>query len=149
MFIKLSDMDDMLPEVQIRDDAFTIWLTLWNLHETFDKGRAFSLKNNLLSIKMEEHGSLPDHLLKIKNIKDHFSVIDRKVELKDLVIIALKSMYTHLKFFIETLNITSNDELMFLINLAIRFCRKIAGGSNLEITVVMILQTNLVRLGQF
>jgi hypothetical protein len=105
-------MDDMLPEVQIRDDAFTIWLTLWNLHETFDKGRAFFLKNILFSIEMEEHDSLLDHLLKIKYIRDQLKAIGRKVEEEDLVIKTLKSLPSF-EFFFEMLNISSNDELMF------------------------------------
>jgi hypothetical protein len=70
MLIKLSVMDEMLPEVQTGDDAFTNWQTLQNLHEIINKHRAFFWKNILFSIKMEEDDSLPYHLLKIKDIRD-------------------------------------------------------------------------------
>jgi hypothetical protein len=41
---------------------------------------------------MEEHDSLPNHLLKIKDIRDQLKAIDRKMEEEDLVIITLKSL---------------------------------------------------------
>lgn len=61
---------------------------------------------------MEEHHLLPDHLLKIKNIRDQLKVIDRQMEEEDLVIITLNSLPSF-ENFIETSNITSNDELTF------------------------------------
>jgi hypothetical protein len=36
MQIKLSAINEMLPEVQDGDDAFTIWRDLRNMHETSD-----------------------------------------------------------------------------------------------------------------
>jgi hypothetical protein len=38
--------------------------------QTSDKGRAFYLKNMLLSMQMEEGESISEHLLKLKDIRD-------------------------------------------------------------------------------
>jgi hypothetical protein len=64
MLIKLSMMNEMLPQVQNGNDTFVMWGNLQDTHETLDKSRAFFLKNMLFSIKMDEFDS-EDHLLKI------------------------------------------------------------------------------------
>ena len=75
----------------------------------------------------------------LKDIRDQLKSIDGKMEEEDLVILTLKSFPSSI-FFIETLNITSSDELPFdqlsnkpLTNLAIRFCRETSGRSNLKV----------------
>jgi hypothetical protein len=80
--------------------------------KTLIKVEPFFLKNILFSIKMEEHDSLLDHLLKIKDIRDQLKAIDRKVEKEDLVIITIKTPLSS-ENCIEMLKITSNYELMF------------------------------------
>lgn len=70
MLIKLSVTNEMLPKLQIEGDAATIWKRLKDLHDTSNKGRTFFHKNLLFSHKMDENGSLQDHLLMIKDLRD-------------------------------------------------------------------------------
>jgi hypothetical protein len=114
MLIKLSVTDEMLTEVQTGKTSSTIWTHLKDLHETSDKGRAFFLKNMLFSMMMDEHASLQEHLLKIKDIREQLMAIGRKMEEEDMVVITLKSLPRAYEHFIETLNITStNVDLKF------------------------------------
>jgi hypothetical protein len=70
MLIKLLVTNEMLLEVQDDNDAFVmLWWNLLKMHETSDNSRVFLLRNILFSIKMEELVSLPNHLLKIKDIR--------------------------------------------------------------------------------
>ena len=62
MLIKLSMTDEMLTEVQIGKTH------LKALHETSDKGRAFFPNNMIFSMMMNEHASLQEYLLEIKDI---------------------------------------------------------------------------------
>jgi hypothetical protein len=80
MLIKLSVTNEMLPKVHDGNDEFVMWGNLRDMHETSNKGTEFFLKNMLFSIKMVESDSLPDHLLKIKDIKDQLKLIERKME---------------------------------------------------------------------
>jgi hypothetical protein len=68
MLIKLSVIDEMLTEVQTGKSSSAIWTYLKDLCETSDRGRTFYLKNMLCSIMMDEHSSLWEHFLKIKDI---------------------------------------------------------------------------------
>ena len=70
MLLKLSVVDDQLPQIHFGKTATEIWQQLKELHETSDKSRAFFLKNQLFSIMMDEHMSLQEHLNKIKDIRD-------------------------------------------------------------------------------
>lgn len=108
MLIKLSVIDDQLPQIPSGKTAAEIWEHLKTLHETSDKSRAFFLKNMLFSIVMDEHKSLQDHLNRIKEIRDQLEAIDRKME-EDMVVITLKSLPKSYEHFVETLNITSTD----------------------------------------
>ena len=58
MLLKLSVIDEMLPEVQTGTNSATIWQHLKEMHETLDKARAFFLNNTLFSMMMEEHAYL-------------------------------------------------------------------------------------------
>jgi hypothetical protein len=64
----------------------------------------------LFSIKMNELDSLPNHLLKIKDIRDQLNSIDRTIEEEYMVVITLRSFPSSYANFIETLNITSTDK---------------------------------------
>ena len=68
MLLKLSVIDDQLPQIPSGKTTAEIWQHLKELHETSDKSRDFFLKNQLLSIMMDEHMSLQKHLNKIKDI---------------------------------------------------------------------------------
>ena len=102
MLIKLSVIDEMLPEVQNGKTAAAIWKQLKDTHEISDKGRAFFLKNMLFSIKMSEGASLQENLLKIKDIWE-------KMEEEDMVVIALNNLLGSYEHFIETLNIIATN----------------------------------------
>ena len=77
------------------------------------KVEPFFLEELFYSIKMEKHDSVPNYLLEIKDIIDPLKYIDRKMEVENLVIITLKSLTSSFEYFIETLNITLKDEIMF------------------------------------
>jgi len=64
----------------------------------------------LFSIKMEEFDSLPNHFLKIKDIKDQLESIERKIREEDMVFITLKILPLSYANLIETLNITSTHK---------------------------------------
>ena len=114
MLLKLSVIDDQLPQIPSGKSAAEIWKYLKELHETSDKSRAFFLKNQLFSIMMDERMSLQEHLTKIKDIRDQLEAIGRKMEEEDMVVITLKSLPSSYEHFIETLNITStNVDLKF------------------------------------
>jgi len=70
MLIKVSITNEKLVEVQDSNDAFIMWGNLQKIRETSNKGRAFSHKNMLFSIKKVEYNSLQDHLLKCKDVRD-------------------------------------------------------------------------------
>ena len=70
MLLKLSIIDDQLPQIPSGKSDVEIWKYLKELHETSDKSRAFFLKNRLFSIMMDERMSLQEHLTKIKDICD-------------------------------------------------------------------------------
>ena len=53
--------------------------------------------------------SLQEHLLKIKDIKDHLEAIGHAIEEEDMVVITLKSLPSSYEHFIETLNITATN----------------------------------------
>lgn len=57
MLIKLSVTDDQLPQVASGKTTNEIWDLLKGLHETFDKGQTFFLKN-MFSIMMDEKISI-------------------------------------------------------------------------------------------
>lgn len=98
MLLKLLDIDDMFPKVPSSKKVNEIWDHLKNLHETFDKSRAFFLMN-MFSIMMDEMMSLQEHLTKIKEIHDQLEAVGRKMEEEDMVVITLKSLprsYEHL-----------------------------------------------------
>lgn len=109
MLLKLSVTNEMLPEVQTETSSATIWKHLKEMHETSDKGRAFFLKNMLFSMVMEEHASLQEHLLKIKDIQEQLLAIGRTMEEEDMVVITLKILPHAYEHFIESPNITSTD----------------------------------------
>lgn len=71
MLIKLSVIDQAPSD---KTDV-EIWTTMKDLHETSDKRKAFFLKNQLFIIIMDEHMSIQEHLLKIKDIKDQLEAI--------------------------------------------------------------------------
>jgi hypothetical protein len=67
----------------------------------------------MFSMMMDEHASLHEHFLKIKDILEQLMAIGRKME-EDMVVITLKSLSCAYEHFIETLNITSiNVDLKF------------------------------------
>eukprot|EP00253_Pinus_taeda_P005669 PITA_05669 len=114
MLLKLSVVDDQLPQIPSGKTAAEIWQQLKDLHETSNKSRAFFLKNQLFSIMMDEHVPLQEHLNKIKDIRDQLEAIGRTMEEEDLVVITLKSLPQSYEHFIETLNITAtNVDLKF------------------------------------
>ena len=91
MLLKLSVIDDQLPQIPSGKSAVEIWKYLKELHETSDKSQAFFLKNQLFSIMMDERMSL-EHLTKIKDIRNQLEAIGRKMEEEDMVVITLKSL---------------------------------------------------------
>jgi hypothetical protein len=103
-------MNEMLPEAQDGNDPFVMWGNMWKMHETSYEGSVFFLNNMLLSIKMDESNSLQDHLIKIKDIRDHLKSIDKTMEEEDMVVITLKHLSSSYANLIETLNITSIDK---------------------------------------
>ena len=109
MLIKLSDTSDQLCQVLSSKTTIEIQKTLKDLHETSDKNKTFFLKNQLFSIIMDEHMSLQEHLLKIKDIKDHLEAIGHAIEEEDMVVITLKSLPSSYEHFIETLNIIATN----------------------------------------
>jgi hypothetical protein len=78
MLIKFSVTNEMLLEVQYDNHPFIMWGNLLKMYETFDNNRAFFLKNMLFSIQMEEFDSLPNHLLKSKDIGHQLKSIDKE-----------------------------------------------------------------------
>ena len=63
---------------------------------------------------MDEHMSLQEHLLKIKDIEDQLEAIGHAIKEEDMVVITLKSLPSSYEHFIETLNITAaNFDLKF------------------------------------
>lgn len=115
---------EMLSEVQddgTMKDATTIWKHLKDLHEVLEKGRAFLLKNTSFSIKMNGDESLHEHLVKIKNIREHLNAIGRKMEEEDMVVIIFKSLLVAFEHFIETFSITATDKSLKFDEL----CRKL------------------------
>jgi hypothetical protein len=86
-----------------------IWTRLKDFHETLDKGRAFFLKNMLVLMMMDEHASLQEHLLKIKDIREQLMGIGREVDEEDMVVFTLKSLPYAYEHFIKALNITSRN----------------------------------------
>ena len=67
MLIKFYVIDEILPKVQIGKNFVTIWEHLRDLHENLDKDKSFFLKN-MFFIMMDEHASLQEHFIKIKDI---------------------------------------------------------------------------------
>lgn len=114
MLIKSSMKNEMLLEVQTRKTYLAIQKHLRELHEASNKGKAIFLKNVLFSIMMNENASHPEHLFKIKDIKEQLMTIGQKIKEKDMVVITLKSLLRVYEHFIETLNVTStNVDLKF------------------------------------
>lgn len=114
MLIKLSVIDDQLPQVSSSKTNAQVWTNLKDLHETSNKSHAFFHKNMLFLIMMDEKTTLQEHLTKIKDIHDQLEAIGRKMEEEDMVVITLKSLPNSYEHFIETLNITStNVDLKF------------------------------------
>jgi hypothetical protein len=68
MLIKSLVIDEMLPKVQKGTTSLVIWKHLKDLHETSDKGRAFFPKSMIFSMMMNEHASLQEYFLEIKDI---------------------------------------------------------------------------------
>ena len=63
---------------------------------------------------MNEHMSLQEHLLNIKDIRDQLEAIGCTMEEEDMVVITLKSLPPSYEHFIEMLNIIpTNPELKF------------------------------------
>lgn len=58
ILIKIIFTNDQLPWIPSGKFATNIWNHLKELHETFDKIWVFFIKNQLLSIKMDERMSL-------------------------------------------------------------------------------------------
>ena len=70
MLLKLSIVDDQLPQIASDKTTAEIWAHLKNLHETSDKSKAFFLKKTLFSIFMHERTSLQANLNSIRKICD-------------------------------------------------------------------------------
>lgn len=58
---------------------------------------------------MDEHMSLQEHLLKIKDIGDQLEAIGRTMKDEDMVVITLKSLPSSHEHFIETLTNTATN----------------------------------------
>ena len=92
MLLKLFVADDQLSQIPSDKTTTEIWAHLKGPHETFDKSRAFFLKNSLFSIIMDERTSLQAHLNRIQEIYDQLLPIGHKMEEEDIVIITLWSL---------------------------------------------------------
>jgi hypothetical protein len=81
--------DEMVIEVQTWKTSSTIWTHLKDFHETSYKGGALFLKN-MFSMMMDEHASLQENLLKIKEIQKQFMANVQEMEEEDMVVITSK-----------------------------------------------------------
>ncbi|KAH9315017.1 hypothetical protein KI387_023644, partial [Taxus chinensis] len=92
LLLKLSVSDDMIPEVRNATVASTLWTSLKDKYQTLEKSRVLYLKNMLFFVKLEEGGSLSKHLLRMKDLRDQLSSINKKVDNDDMVALVLNNL---------------------------------------------------------
>ncbi|KAH9330474.1 hypothetical protein KI387_002582, partial [Taxus chinensis] len=68
LLLKLSVSDDMISEVRNATVANTLWTSLRDKYQTSEKSPVLYLKNMLFSVKLQEGGSLFEHLLLMKDL---------------------------------------------------------------------------------
>ncbi|KAH9327587.1 hypothetical protein KI387_007765, partial [Taxus chinensis] len=92
LLLKLSVSDDLIPEVRNATVASTLWASLRDKYQTSEKSRVLYLKNMLFSVKLQEGGLLSEHLLRMKDLRDQLSSINKKVDDDDMVALVLNSL---------------------------------------------------------
>ncbi|KAH9314961.1 hypothetical protein KI387_023588, partial [Taxus chinensis] len=112
LLLKLSVLDKMIPEVRNAILSSTLRASLKGKYQTSEKSRVLYLKNMLCSVKLQEGGSLSEHLLWMEDLRDQLFSINKMVDDDDMVALVLNSLPSSYESCVEALHLMAESETL-------------------------------------
>ncbi|KAH9307812.1 hypothetical protein KI387_035723, partial [Taxus chinensis] len=111
LLLKLSVSDELIPEVRNATEVSKLWVSLKDKYQTSEKSRVLYLKNMLFSVKLQG-GSLSEHLLRMKDLRDQLASINKPVDDDDMVALILNNLPFSYDSFVEALHLMGESQTL-------------------------------------